>query len=175
MKVYVLPKKCNDGIRKILELEYIRSRTELFLHAISVTDEKPPTILSNVYYYASMNLVDVVNTIIMDSLISILRTNNVNLILTCSSNSKLNSLLKADYHHANKLLNFQLTELLDPDYQLRLLGELNRYITHIYRNNVEEFNVNVFNLLSELKGIRLGEGLPRSEIVKDGVPVVLVH
>ena len=172
MKMFLVSRECNLEIRNILKLEYLREESMNFFFGIN-------TVLPDEDAMGRVreNLVEVLNTIILDNVLRFISNNNLDRFLEGMKNNNLELMLETGYSHIRLLIgNYAdvLEELEQRDYVVRMV-EL--YLQDVFSRNRENFNAAIFILLNELIPSfgYLGKRIIRSGFLKVDTPVVFVN
>lgn len=171
MRMYVLSKECNTELRCLLNLEYVREESLWFFQ-----DLEPVMVTEAAMGRVSENIVEVVNTIIIDNLLRLISQDNISAIVNGVKNSTLGFMLETGYSHLSSLLDHFCPVIEEAGYDKYVIKAINKYINGIYMRNLEAFNSAVMRLVETLY-LNLNpyrKNIIRSGFIYHDTPVVFV-
>lgn len=142
MQVVYLAKKENRDLRRTIELEYTREETMLFIDTVI-------TILNNPFLrdYVTNNLVNVVNTIILDNLIQTVKNSDPLSLVNGMKNNTLGLMFEVGRRHYVDLISEEFAFIqLSPEVEKEVIAAISSYVNFVYLNNKEEIDPAILSL-----------------------------
>lgn len=172
MQLLVLEKRINAPMRRLLMREYIKTPTN---KVIETLNECSNSIHADINRVVEDNLVDVVNSVVIDNILLSIKRNQVSFLLRAMSNNHLGEVMECGISHFNTLLNNRSDIPVYDNAEFKVLGAINDYVNNIFNNNREEFNYAVMELLSSLGNLSyLSDRIIRSGFINKDTPVLYV-
>ena len=142
MQVVYLTKNDNKDLRTIIELEYTREETNLFLDTVMASLNNPFA-----REVVAANLVTTVNTVIIDTLIRFVRNSDSLSLITGMQNNTLGLMFEVGHRHYVDLVTEEFSFIQQsPEVEKEIITALVSYINFLYLNNKEEIDPAILKL-----------------------------
>lgn len=142
MNLVYLPTKQNKELRRPIELEYTREETNTLLDTLV-------TILNNPFAreVVASNLISVINSVIIDNLVRLVRNSDPLSLVSGMSNNTLGLMLEIGHRHYVELVGEEFSFIQQsPEVEKTIIRALGSYINYVYLNNKAELDPAILSM-----------------------------
>lgn len=146
MQIVYLTKQTNRDLRRSIELEYTREETATFIETVL-------TILDNPFArdFITNNLINVVNSVIIDNLILLVKNSDPLSLITGMKNNTLGLMFEVGHRHYVDLLSEEFALIQQsPEVEKDVIRAMSSYINYVYLNNKEEIDPAILNMFESV-------------------------
>lgn len=171
MQMYVLPRECNLGIRRILNLEHITESNWTLMGEVA-----PVVPLGAPMETMFQNSVEVFNTVILDNVLRFVSSDKIFRIMEGITNSTLGLMFEVGFSHLRCLFGSHMDYLEQNGYDNQVAKLVSRHINNLYLRNKHEFDLAVIDLLESILPFLSyqKERIIRSSFINKDTPVVFL-
>ena len=172
MKLVYLPANENRQLRRIIQLEYAREETSVFIDTVA-------SILNNPYIKAvvATYLIDVVNMVILDNLLRFVRNKDSLSLVSGMQNNTLGVMFDIGLRHYSGLITEEVANSIESlETEKDISKALSSYVNYLYLNNKEEIDyviLQMFEIIYSNFG-HLEFNQHRVTFVEESRPVVIL-